>query len=30
MILAIFPAVGMGLSCLWKQLFSVGFTTEVK
>jgi len=29
-ILTIFPAVRMGLSCSWKQLFAVGSTTEVK
>ena len=26
----IFPAVRMGLSCSWKQLFAVHSTTEVK
>jgi len=25
-----FPAVRVGLSCSWKQLFAVGPTTEVK
>jgi len=29
-ILIIFPAVRMGLSCSWNQLFAVGSTTEVK
>jgi len=29
-ILAIFPAGRMGLSCSWKQLFAVGSTSEVK
>jgi len=29
-ILTIFPAVRMGLSCSWKQLFAVRSTTEVK
>ena len=28
-ILTIFPAARMGLSCSWKQLFAVGSTTEV-
>ena len=29
-ILTIFPAVRMGLSCTWKQLFAVASATEVK
>ena len=29
-ILTIFPAMRMGLSCSWKQLFAVGSTTETK
>jgi len=29
-ILTIFPAVRMELSCLWKQLLAVRSTTEVK
>jgi len=29
MILKIFPAMRMGLSCSWRQLFAVGSTTEV-
>ena len=29
-ILTIFPAVRMGLSCTWKQLFAARSTTEVK